>query len=406
MTESSRAPLRIAFVGTRGVSARSGGVESCVEELGARLADRGHRVVVYCVRSNRSAAPARATYRGMTLVQQGGTGSAFRSHTGRSVAHLALHRADVAIVFRPINAPWLPLLRALRIPFATEVDGLEWQRARWGYFGRLYCRATERFSASWSPALVADSIAMQQYYLQKYDAPSDVIPFTATQITTVATDRIAGIGLERCGYHLVDADFRLENNLHLIVDGYSRSSAKQELVVVGPVDPADPYTRAVHALAGDRVRFLDDVRDPELLDQLYANASSYLHGHSVGGTSPSLLRAIAAGRPVTAFDVRFNREVLGKAGRYFTSAEDVCRLVEETEDDDSVARERGERLAERAAQYDWDDVADRYEALCRRIVERRRSQDNKSVANAGGPSGSTERSAPHGMPNNQQGEAL
>lgn len=358
-----RGPMRIALLGTRGVPARSGGIETCVEEVGARLADRGHQVVVYGRRSDVRSEPAPVRYRGMTLVQH--------KWTAQSVAHLALHRVDAAIVFRPANAPWLPLLRAARVRFATHVDGLEAQRAGQGYLGRRLGRVAERMSAAWSPALIADSVVMQRHYREKYGADSDLIGYGAPDMAGADVDRIAELGLEPGGYHLVVARFQLENNLHVMVDGYRRSGGKRTLVVVGAVDPTDTYTRAVQALAGDQVRFLGAVLDPELLDQLYTHAASYLHGHSAGGTL-SLLRALAAGTAVEAFDADLNREVLGESGWYFRTADDLAELMADTEADESRTSERAQDIAQLAGRYRWDDVTDRYEQLCRTLASGRR----------------------------------
>ena len=113
------------------------------------------------------------------------------------------------------------------------------------------------------------------------------------------------------------------------------------------------------------------VYDDELLDQLYASSASYLHGHSVGGTNPSLLRAMGAAAPVLAYDVNFNREVLGDTGVYWTSPSDVSAAIEKVEADPEAARSHGTAGQLRAEQlYDWDDVAARYEALCRSLLRK------------------------------------
>ena len=169
-------------------------------------------------------------------------------------------------------------------------------------------------------------------------------------------------------YHLLVARFEPENHVREIVRGYVRSAAHLPLVVVGSAPYSDEYTQLVHAEADSRVRFLGSVWDQDLLDQLYANARSYLHGHSVGGTNPSLLRAIGAGAATEAFDVVFNREVLGSAGRYFAEPEELARLIEDAEADPAAAAGRGQAARDRAARYDWNDVADRYELLCRRLA--------------------------------------
>jgi len=385
---SGTQPMRIALVGTRGVPARYGGFETCVEEVGTRLAARGHHVVVYCRRlagDSSPTAPEPTSYRGMTLVHLGALkrrSLETLSHTGLSVAHLARHRTDVAVVFNSANSPWLPVIKMSRIPLATHVDGLEWQRGKWGPVGRRYYQIAERLAVWWSQALIADAVGIADYYRDKFDADTDLISYGAPIIEGDAADRIAELGLRPGGFHLVVARFEPENHVDVIVDGYRRSAATLPLIVVGSAPYADEYTRKVHALADDRARFLGGVWDQELLDQLYANSFTYLHGHSVGGTNPSLLRAIGAGAATTAFDVVFNREVLGESGLYFSGADDVARLVEQSEADVEGTRARGRQSAERASLYNWDDVADRYEALCRRLV----SQRSGSPAHAGGNS--------------------
>ncbi len=116
---------------------------------------------------------------------------------------------------------------------------------------------------------------------------------------------------------------------------------------------------------------LGAVWDQDLLDQLYANAATYLHGHSVGGTNPSLLRAMGAGAACIAFDVVFNREVLGPSGRFFASPAAVSELLRESEVDPAAAVERGQQLRDRAAStYRWDQVTDGYEALLLQLARR------------------------------------
>ncbi|ADG73796.1 Protein of unknown function DUF1972 [Cellulomonas flavigena DSM 20109] len=365
-------PLSIAMVGTRGVPARYGGFETAVEEVGRRLADAGHRVRVYC----RSGNSDLSSYLGMELV----TLPALRqrsletlSHTGASVGHLLGRRTDVAFVFNAANAPYLPLLRAARIPVATHVDGLEWQRAKWGGAGRRYYRAAETAAVRWSDALIADAVGIADYYRAEFGVPTTLLTYGAPVLTAPGHDALADVGLEPGAYHLVVARFEPENHVDLWVEGYVRSGARHPLVVVGSAPYADEYTARVHAAAqGDpRVRFLGGVWDQNLLDQLYANSLTYLHGHSVGGTNPSLLRAIGAGAATVAYDVSFNREVAGDDGVYVRDAADVARALEEAEAHEGATRARGARLRERARGYDWDEVAAGYEALARALAEHR-----------------------------------
>ena len=373
------------MIGTRGVPARYGGFETAIEEVGRRLAGRGHRVLVYS-RNPDADAPLPPLYRGMRVVEL----PAMRrrsletlSHTGVSIAHL-LRRVhpDVAFVFNAANSLFLPALRAARIPVATHVDGLEWKRGKWGPAGQRYYRAAEAAAVRFSDALIADAQGIADYYAQEFSAPTELISYGAPRVPT-RTDRLAELDLEAGGYHLVVARFEIENHVDVVVDGYTRSSARRPLVVVGSAPYADEYTRRVESLADARVRLLGGVWDQELLDQLYTGALIYHHGHSVGGTNPSLLRAIGAGTAVDAFDVSFNREVLGEAGRYWSDADDVAGLVDSAEADPAAQLERGARSLERARLYDWDEVADRYEALARRLAVQGPSHHRPSGRRAG-----------------------
>lgn len=371
-TGPGQGALSIALVGTRGVPARYGGFETCVEEVGRRLAARGHRVVVYCRTAGDAARPAE--FLGMQLVHRPAMHKRSLetlSHTALSVAHLARHRVDAAIVFNAANAPFLPVMRAARIPVATHVDGLEWKRTKWSGAGQRYYKGVEKLSVHWSDALIADAAGIAEYYRETFGARTELIAYGAPRTVGTSTERLAELALDAGRFHLVVARFEPENHVLEIVQGYVASAASMPLVVVGSAPYSDEYTAAITAAADSRVRLLGGVWDAELLDQLYVGARTYLHGHSVGGTNPSLLRAIGAGTATTAFDVNFNREVLGDSGAYFSSPADVATHLERAESDEDDVTRRGAAALDRASLYDWDDVTDRYEDLCRRLAARR-----------------------------------
>jgi len=362
--------LRIAMVGTRGVPAHYGGFETAIEEIGQRLCARGHKVTVYCRDLDGNAA-RESTYLGMDLVYLPALHKRALetlSHTGFSVMHLLRHRPDAAIVFNAANAPYLPLFRAAGIPVATHVDGLEWKRAKWGRGGQRYYRGMEALAVRWSDALIADAVGIQNYYRDKFAAETVYLAYGAPILDNAPSHRLAELQVEPHGYHLVVARFEPENHIALIVEGYVRSQAKAPLIVVGSAPYSDGYTRLVHSLGDERVRFVGGVWDQELLDQLYAHCLVYWHGHSVGGTNPSLLRAIGSAAPTNAFDVDFNREVLSNSGRYFVGPDDVAALAEEAEVQLSPLRERGALGQQLARRFDWDMVAAGYEQLCADLV--------------------------------------
>lgn len=365
--------VRIAMIGTRGVPARYGGFETCVEEIGRRLVAGGHEVTVYCRTPDDRGAQLPDEHLGMRLVHL----PALRrkaletlSHTALSVRHAASLRPDTAFVFNAGNAPLLPVLRLRGIPVATHVDGLEWQRAKWSGAGQRYYRVAESLAVRWSNFLVADARGIQDYYARRFGASTEYIAYGAPILDAIGADGLAALGLRSHEYHLVVARFEPENNVHLAVDAYVHAGAFHPLVVVGAAPYSDVYTAGVRAIAnGDpAVRLLGAVWDQELLDQLYANALTYVHGHSVGGTNPSLLRAMGAGAATSAFDVGFNREVLGEYGDFFSDQEELAKLYLVAEEYPEATIARG--LAQRATlhRYDWDEVARCYERLAERLM--------------------------------------
>lgn len=363
--------LSIAMIGTRGVPAAYGGFETAVEEIGRRLADRGHNVTVYCRRTT-PAAPK--MYLGMRLVELPVLRHKILetlSHTALSVLHAVLHRpADVAFVFNAANAPFVPLLRLRKIPSVVHVDGLEWKRDKWGGAGRRYYRWAEEVSVCQADALIADAQGIVDYYREEFSIPTELISYGTKILRNTPSDRLVELGLRPGGYHLVVARFEPENHVDVIVEGYRASGASLPLVVVGSAPYAADHTTHISELAASdpRIRMLGGVWDQEQLDQLYTHASTYLHGHSVGGTNPSLLRAMGAGTKVIAWDVVFNREVLGIDGAYFAQASTLSVLIDEAEANPEGSAEVALALQQRAQElYNWDSVAGSYETLAYRV---------------------------------------
>ena len=363
MNEQGATGIHVAMIGTRGVPAAYGGFETAVEEVGRRLVERGHRVTVYC----RNADTTVTEHLGMKLVHLPAVkrrSLETLSHTALSVLHATRNRPDSAILFNAGNAPFIGWLKAGRIPTAVHMDGLEWKRAKWAGFGATYYKRAERAAARSGLPLIADAQGIADHLRVEYGRESHLIAYGAP-IIEPGFDRLDELDLVAGGYHLVVARMEPENHVDVIVSGYAASGSELPLVVVGSAPYGDDYMSRVKSAAGSAdVRFLGGVWDQDLLNQLYANCRSYLHGHSVGGTNPSLLRALGCSAPVTAFDVNFNHEVTDGHARFFTSLDDVALAVKADDADAEESRARGVAgRAHVATVYRWDDVADRYESL-------------------------------------------
>lgn len=376
-TVAPRGPgQRFVLLGTRGVPARYGGFETAMEEVGKRLVAAGHEVTVYCRTGNSDEGVDPTQYEGMRLVHL----PALRhraletpSHTIISALHMLSTRRsfDAAVMCNAANAFALPLLRLTRTPVAVHVDGLEWRRTKWGPVGQRFYRISESLSVRWADALIADAYGIEQYYRDEFGAMTEGIAYGAPDLSHVGADKLAESGLRAGGFHLVVARFEPENHVDLMIEGYLRSNAKLPLIVVGSTPYPSSHSERIDALAAssDKVRLLGGVWDQDLLDQLYKGAFTYLHGHSVGGTNPSLLRALGAGTHTIAYDVVFNREVAGEHGVYVSTPGEVAAAIDEAEADPADTHVRGDALARVAVErYTWDKIARAYAALCEKLA--------------------------------------
>jgi len=360
--------MKIAMIGTRGVPAAYGGFETAVDEVGTRLVERGHGVTVYC-RGPKGV----SEYRGIhciTLPAPRIKALETLAHTGRSIMHARGQAFDVVLLFNVGNAP---LLAVVKQPVVLHVDGLEWKRGKWGLIGRTYYRICERLAAASRHDLIADAESIATYYETRYNVRSNVIAYGAPVRLPAADDRrcLGPLGLDPDAYLLMVARLEPENNVHVVLDAYGRSSRRIPLVVVGDAPYRSRYLDNLRrTFAGTpNVLHLGRVDDQSLLDVLYVSARAYVHGHTVGGTNPSLLRAMGAGAPVIASDGVFNREVCGDVALYFSSAADLRPILDESMETSS--RERGAEGRSRAVErYDWDAVTMKYEALLSRCADR------------------------------------
>ena len=367
--------MKIAFAGGRGIPARYGGFETAVEEIGARLAQRGHDVTVY---SRAGYADSKGEmHRGMRRIE---TPYLRRqsletlSHTFMSILRAARDRPDVLLLVNPANGPLLLMTRALRIPCAINVDGIDWERSKWPPLGRRVIEFGAWCCAKFAPVVIADSHGIAEYYRGRWGRASYYASYGAEPWEFAPPRYLGEFGLESRRYALVVARLEPENNTELIVRAHIESDVNMPLVIVGDTHYESDYVRRLKSIAPpDRVKFLGLIYDSDRLRELLGHCATYIHGHSVGGTNPILLEAMACGACIAYLDVTFNAEVCGDAGVPFARSVEACAAAVRALSSDDARSDKLRRAARarQAERYTWDQAADRYEALCRSLVERR-----------------------------------
>lgn len=364
-------PLDVAIAGTRGVPASYGGFETFAEELGRRLAARGHRVTVY------GRVPyvgeARRTYLGMHVVP---VASPRGKHVETPLHTLLTARVasqaghDVVVLCNAANAFAVPLLRRGGARVVLNVDGLDRLRRKWGALGRLWYEVGERLASVLPDEALADADVIATAWAERHGRALPVIPYGGDRALRDEADPrwLQGWGLEPGRYVLAVGRLEPENNALLLASAWTAARTGVPLAIVGDAPYADEYKRQVRAAAGADVRLLGGIYGAPYVS-LQAHAACYVAAGEVGGTHPALLEAMALGGAVVANDVPEHREVLGDAGLYYDGPEAFVAATRRVLDDRELAATLRARARARIAErYRWDAVTDQYEALFRRLV--------------------------------------
>jgi len=246
------------------------------------------------------------------------------------------------------------------------MDGVEWERGKWGLIGRAYFKFASRVGARFVHVPIADSRAIADLYHKAFGIHALFIPYAADLYTCDDDDRIRAMGLVPGEYGLVVGRLVPENCTEVVIAGFQHALPGRRLVVVGGANYRSTFHERIRAIAGPSTSLVGHVHDQQTLWQLFRHSRVYLHGHSVGGTNPALLQALAAGCRIGANDVVFNREVIGDAGLFFRpspeGASETARALWELSPE-MVAEFRARaqaRIAEGG--YSWDGVVAAYEA--------------------------------------------
>jgi glycosyltransferase involved in cell wall biosynthesis len=382
VAESSRtstrpfaATMRIAFFGSRGIPHTYGGAEAFLEELAPRLAARGHDVIVYC---RSSLFPEkRKTYRGVRLIYLPSIETKVLgtpSHTLACMLDVLFRKADVFLVINIVNGFHCLIPRICGKTFAINVDGLDWKRGKWGKLARKYFYLNAKYIGKICPdGVITDATEMQRIYWDEFGTRSACIAYGANIESSEDPTVVRQYGLEPQQYYLIASRMVPENNPDLIIKAFEQLRTAKLLAVAGGVNYTSDFVASLKRTRDPRVRFLGHVGNQAHVKELHCNAYAYVHGHSLGGTNPSLVKALGYGNCIVALNTPFNREVLNDYGLMFEGdVEDLRRQLQHVEDNPEVARRFRERAPERIREaYTWEHIADQYEDYFQELVSLR-----------------------------------
>jgi glycosyltransferase involved in cell wall biosynthesis len=362
---ASRPTVRI--LGTHGVPAAYGGFETAAENIARYLVANGWNVVVYCQTSG-TGEIVEDEWQGIKRViipidLPGWRGTSRFDWV--SIGHACKFR-DICLTFGYNTGIYNFRQRLRRIPNIINMDGIEWSRKRWGLAKQLILYVNERFAALFGNHLIADHPEIEVHLRTRASsAKISTITYGADPIAEVQSEPLTKLGLQPGKYMTLIARPLPENSIAEIVEGFSAKERGYRLVVLGKLDPEnDDYHRRVMALASSEVTFTGPIYNSDIVKSLRFHGKAYLHGHTVGGTNPSLVEAMAAANPIVAHDNKYNRWVAGEGAVYFKSSEQLAERVSELVSDESLCRSLKENALNRFRdEFTWTRVASQYEDL-------------------------------------------
>ncbi len=358
--------MRLAILGTRGVPARYGGFETFAEKLSVELSARGFDVTVFCESGESS---TRGSFRGVKLryVSAPALGPLRTILYDLRCLWAARKEYDVVYMLGYGAALFCLIPRLWNTEVWINPDGLEWARTKWGLVARVYFRFMEWVSIFAANRIIADAEAIAKSLASRHGRLPEcsVIPYGCEVIETPPSpELLSHWELVPEGYFLVVCRFEPENHVLEILQAFQQSNSIRQLIVVGNDLMKTPYVARLHEVEDSRIRMIGTVYDQTKLTCLRYHSFAYLHGHSVGGTNPSLLEAMGCGNLIFAHDNPFNRETLGPFGFYFAGPQELTQVIEQAERMNSELTDLRNGSKSRArANYHWQDIISRYASL-------------------------------------------
>lgn len=370
--------MKIAFVSTRGIPNNYGGFEQFAEYISVGLVARGHDVTVY---SPHFHPYKESSYKGVKIKHIYSPEKWMGSSVGSffydfSSLRDALKNENFDIIYEAGYTSIIPAyiwfnIKNRKNPIVvTNMDGLEYKRSKFNPLVQKFIFWEEKMAVKHSHYLIADNMGIHDYYKEKYRRDSKFIAYGADIHTDFNVDTLSEYDVTADNYYILIARLEPENNIEMAIQGYLKSNenGKKPLLIIG--NTTTPHGKYLSGKYGhiDSVRFLGGIYNFKVLDDLRHFSSAYFHGHSVGGTNPSLLEAMAAGCFILANDNIFNRSVLKDNAIYYNSPDEVTRILNDEKcfsDKEVLIANNIQRIS---TDYSWERLVDQHEEYFKELL--------------------------------------
>ena len=369
--------MKIALIGTRGIPNQYGGFEQFAEILSQNLAQKGHQITVYCSANH----PYKEQeFNGVRLIHKFdpenkiGTAGQFIYDL---LCILDARKRDFDIIYMlgyTSSSIWQRILVNTRTVVLTNMDGLEWLRSKYSPKVKHFLKFAEKLAVKYSDYLVADSIGIQSYLKNKYNVDSIYLPYGSYLFNSPDITLIENSEVSKYGYDLVIARFEPENNIELILDAFSLSNTKRQILLIGDYSRTEFGKRMFSFYNSDkRIRFMGPIYDQTVLNNLRHFSNLYFHGHSVGGTNPSLLEAMGSSALICYHDNEFNHVIVGDDGFRFSDFATLTQLINNSEKSNYLNYITNNQR-KISTVYSWENICGQYEACFLKILTAHKPQ--------------------------------
>ena len=360
--------MKIAILGTRGIPNNHGGFEQFAEYLSQYLVEKGHEVYVY----NSHTHPFKEySWRGINIIHKYDPENKIGA-AGQFIYDLNCildsRKRDFDIILQlgyTSSSVWGRLLPKKAV-IATNMDGLEWKRTKYKKPVRKFLEYAEKLAIVTSDFLVSDSIGIQDYLKDKYGKDSEYIAYGAEPFMDPVEAVVAEYGVRKYDYNLLIARLEPENNVETILDGVVKSGIDQAFLVIGKHETSFGEYLKKKFKNSANIRFLGGIYNIDHLNNLRYWSNLYFHGHSVGGTNPSLLEAMASDSFIIAHNNVFNKSILQESALYFNNVDDIAIFLKLNKKDylNFVYNNKSKIKNE----FNWDLINSKYEDFLQNCI--------------------------------------
>ncbi len=356
--------MKIGIIGTRGIPNHYGGFEKFAEHLSVGLVKLGHDVTVY---NSHKHPYTQNEYEGVKIIHRFdpefkiGTAGQF-IYDFNCIRNARKQNFDIILQLGYTSSSVWHWLMPKKAKVLTNIDGMEWKRSKYSKYVRKFLRYAERLAIRNSHTIIADSLAMQDYVDEQYNENSVYIAYGAETFKSGKKEALEEFGIEPFSYNMLVARLEPENNIETILEGVVKSTSDKLFLVVGNYET--PYGQKLKARYPDaRIRFLNAIYDVEALNNLRFYSHIYFHGHSVGGTNPSLLEAMGTNCLICAHNNAFNKAILGDDAHYFMDEIDVKNQLELIERDEVELKKIKANMNKIEERFSWKLIIKQYELI-------------------------------------------